>query len=441
MNFVTSLNEPSLSSTVQNKINKTSLSLKKSLNFELKSSQQKKLFSMHTKKSEIKIENFTNDIENNSGEKSSNFILLNSESEERKVILSLNLELNDSLVESEEKKFFEIPNNKIDKNIEIQNVSNDIKLNKNMTVTTSTLPLGSLTVQMGGKNPKNNREIDPNHALRRINIDASKIEKKELTITEKKQKINDMKKGKNKFTNSSTSKNLEVPDLLKNKSGEGTEIASVRTKQSGDPRKSLTANIYRENEKLQCGDLNDSKNHLNEMTRNATFDAAIHEKHDIGVSVSASTSVSVIISDSVGGNSNGDSDSSVTDDSSSDDDNDDDEDNDDDGKDDNDIDDKNEDDGNSDSNNKNDSINNDDISDKSESLNNANTRVEASLDCNFSSKRPKIQENIVKDQFEQNKVIQWIFVVYSKIILFVSFFIFLHIYFSHIFICVITSHD
>ena len=115
-------------------MNKTSITLKKSLNFENKSSQQQKLLSIHTKKNQIKNQIFTNDTEKISGNKSENStMLLNLIVEERKDTLLNNSILNDFLKESKKSQFDDIPNNRIDKNIEIQNVKNSIELNKNTT--------------------------------------------------------------------------------------------------------------------------------------------------------------------------------------------------------------------------------------------------------------------------------------------------------------------
>ena len=78
--------------------------------------------------------------------------------------------LNDSLKESKKSQFDDIPNNRIDKNIEIQNAKNSIELNKNTTSLNLILPVGSSTIQMDSKNQQKNCEIYPNNAISKINI-------------------------------------------------------------------------------------------------------------------------------------------------------------------------------------------------------------------------------------------------------------------------------
>ena len=299
------MNEPLLSSTVQSTVNKTSITLKKSLNFENKSSQQEKLLSMHTKKNQIKNQIFTNDIEKISENKSENStMLLNLKVEERNDTFLYNSTLNDSLKESKKSQFDDIPNNRIDKNIEIQNVKNSIELNKNTTTLNLILPVGSSTIQMDSKNQQKNREIYPNSAISKINIEVSKIKNKASNILEKKYQINDMKKSKYKINNDLKSGFEGLPDHLKNMTGhtqnlsrERTVSATVLTKQISNPDQTLKSKIDCTVEKVQFSALNDSKDHFDEisvyeMMGNRNVDTAIDDMEDESVSVSVSVSVS-----------------------------------------------------------------------------------------------------------------------------------------------------
>ena len=160
--------EPLLSSIHQNKINKTSIVLNKSLNHEFKSSVQKESFLLHSK--EIDTKNGYDNIDNNNNQALNGmnkrgkvlsdqyFSTLSSIKQSKVSKFSSMYEkkhsntiLNEVLIEGKEFVFSEIPNGKINKNKNDLTISDDIESISrpgSTSTSTSTSTLGSYMIKI-----------------------------------------------------------------------------------------------------------------------------------------------------------------------------------------------------------------------------------------------------------------------------------------------------